>query len=72
VVNTGSINSILPGQAISSLSPSYAADYVTQMNATIEQPLKGNAALRITWLWAHGTNLDSSSTVGAYQVSVSY
>jgi len=58
VVNTGSINSILPGQAITSLAPNYAPDFVTQTNFTIEQPLKGNSALRLTWLWAHGTNLD--------------
>ena len=58
VVNSSTTTSILPGQTTINLQPNYAPDYVTQTNFTIEQPLKGNSALRVTWLWAHGTNLD--------------
>jgi hypothetical protein len=58
VVNTDSINSILPGQGFWALSPNYAPDYVTQTNVTVEQAFKGDSALRVTWLYTHGTNLD--------------
>lgn len=58
VVNTGTTESILPGQAEWTNSYAMPPDFVTQTNLTIEQPLKGNSALRLSWLWAHGTNLD--------------
>lgn len=58
VVNTSSINSIIPGFTMVTINPNAAPDYVTQVNATIEQPFKGNSALRLSWVWAHGTNLD--------------
>jgi hypothetical protein len=58
VVNSATTNSILPGFSLSNIDPHAAPDYVTQTNFTIEQPLKGNSALRLTWLWSHGTNLD--------------
>jgi hypothetical protein len=58
VVNSSTANSLLPGINIYSLNPIQPPDYVTQINGTIEQPLKGNSALRLTALWSHGTNLD--------------
>jgi hypothetical protein len=58
VVNSSSINSILPGFGLLNIDPNDSPDFVTQTNFTIEQPLKGNSALRLTWLWSHGTNLD--------------
>ena len=58
VVNSANTNAILPGVSLWSNSASMPPDYVTQMNFTVEQPLKGNAAFRATWLWSHGTNLD--------------
>jgi len=58
VVNSSTINAITPGVGGFYLQPNYAPDFVTQTNFTIEQPLKGNSALRLTWLWSHGTNLD--------------
>jgi len=58
VVNSSTIDSILPGVAPYTINPNYPPTYVTQANFTIEQPLKGNSALRLTWVWAHGTNLD--------------
>jgi hypothetical protein len=59
VVNSTAINAVLPGNfGVYSFDPDYAPDFVTQTNFTIEQPLKGNSVLRLTWLWSHGTNLD--------------
>jgi hypothetical protein len=58
VVNSSTVNSILPGVNLHTFTPDMAPDYVTDMNATIEQPLKGNSVLRLSWVWSHGTNLD--------------
>lgn len=58
VVNTNTTNSILPGIAITATSPDYAPYFATETSFTIEQPLKGNSALRASWIWTHGTNLD--------------
>ncbi|HEX4031621.1 MAG TPA: carboxypeptidase-like regulatory domain-containing protein [Terracidiphilus sp.] len=58
VVNTSSTNSILPGASPWVFAPNYAPTFVTEMNATVEQPLKGNSALRVSWTWAHAANLD--------------
>ena len=58
VVNSSTTNSILPGLTMTNIDPNVSPDYVTQTNFTLEQPLKGNSALRLTCLWAHGTNLD--------------
>jgi hypothetical protein len=58
IVNSTSITAIKPGVSGNFLQPDLAPDYVTQTNFTIEQPLKANSALRVTWLWSHGTNLD--------------
>ena len=58
VVNSSSINSILPGASPWVFAPNYAPTFVTEMNATVEQALKGNSALRVSWTWAHAANLD--------------
>lgn len=58
VVNTGSINSILPGISLFSVDPSYAPSYVSETNFTIEQPFKGHSVLRASYIWNHATNLD--------------
>jgi hypothetical protein len=57
-VNSSTATSIPPGIALFSLNPDQPPDFVTQVNFTVEQALKGNSALRLTWLWSHGTNLD--------------
>lgn len=61
VVNTASTNAILPGSALtpSAMDPDYAPDFVQEVNFTIEQPLKGNSALRLSYVYTHGTNLDT-------------
>jgi hypothetical protein len=58
VVNTTSANAILPGIGLFTLDPAQPPNFVTQVNFTIEQPLKGNSVLRLSYLWTHGTNLD--------------
>jgi hypothetical protein len=58
LVNTTSTTAILPGLGMTSITPDEAPDFATQVNFTIEQPLKGNSALRVSWLWTHGSNLD--------------
>lgn len=58
VVDTSTTNAILPGVILWALDPHYAPDNVTEVNATIEQSLKGHSALRVTWEWTHGKNLD--------------
>jgi hypothetical protein len=58
VVNSSTINAILPGFSLLNINPDDKPDFVTQTNFTVEQPIKGSSALRLTWLWSHGTNLD--------------
>jgi hypothetical protein len=58
VVNSASINSILPGSTLWTFAPNYAPTFVTEINLTVEQPLKGNSALRVSWAWTHAANLD--------------
>jgi len=59
VVNSTTPNAILPGNfSILSIDPDDKPDFVTQTNFTVEQPFKDHSALRLSWLWSHGTNLD--------------
>lgn len=58
VVDSGTDRSILPGISIYSIDPDLPPTYVSQTNFTIEQPLPANSALRISYLYTHGTNLD--------------
>jgi hypothetical protein len=60
VVNTNSTTAILPGSTAmdpSFLDPSDAPDFVTEANFTIEQPMKGNSALRVSWNFSHDSNV---------------
>jgi len=58
VVNSSTPNAILPGFGLLNIDPNSDPDFVTQTNFTVEQSIKGSSALRVTWLWSHGTNLD--------------
>lgn len=58
VVNSLATNSIVPGISQWFDSPDWPPSFVTEMNFTVEQPLKGNSALRVSWVWNHSTNLD--------------
>jgi hypothetical protein len=59
VVNSTTTTAILPGSGGQYyVSPNWAPTYVAETNFTIEQPLKGNSVLRVSWVWTHSTNLD--------------
>ena len=58
VVNSSSVNADLPGLTEGSFGAAAPPDFVTQTNFTIEQSFKDSSALRVSWLWTHGTNLD--------------
>ena len=58
VVNTNATNSILPGsKGDDAVSQNMPPAFDTEANFTIEQPLKGNSALRISWIFTHASNL---------------
>ncbi len=60
VVNTSSTTAILPGAptAFWSDSPDWRPTHVQQANITIEQPLPGRSALRVSWIYSESTDLD--------------
>jgi hypothetical protein len=57
-VNSSSTTSILPGFSNFSMNPKYPVDMATNVNFTIEQPLKWNSALRVSYVYSHGGKLD--------------
>ena len=64
VVNSSTANAIVPGfSTINALSPNYPPDVAQETSFTIEQPLKGNSALRLSWVWTHGSSLDQTYQV---------
>lgn len=76
IVNSNSTNSILPGVTLYSVSPNWKPVEVTQGNFTIEQPLPGRSALRVTYLYSHTANLDLQDNYnnpdGEFQYEISY
>ena len=58
VVNTNVTNAILPGGSLWSSSPNFKPIEVNELNFTIEQPLPGHSALRVTYIYTHSMNLD--------------
>lgn len=58
VVNSSTTTAILPGQVLNSINPKMPPDFVTDVNFTVEQPMKGHSVLRLSYVWTHGTNLD--------------
>ncbi len=60
VVNTSSTTAILPGGLnFFSDNPNFPPSTVTEANVTIEQPLKGNSALAVSWVGTFGSGLDT-------------
>jgi hypothetical protein len=72
VVNSASTNSILPGIALFSTSQNWPPAAVTETNFTVEQPLKGNSVLRVSWVWTHGTNLDTALDYNFHPTTYQY
>lgn len=68
IVNTSSTTAILPGGTNGEyFNPNYKPSAVTEVNTTLEQPLKWNSALRVSWVWTHGSYLDHGyAPNGAY------
>jgi hypothetical protein len=57
IVDTSSVNTLLPGIAVATLNSRYDPAHVKQANLTIEQPIK-DGVFRITYLFVHSTDLD--------------
>lgn len=60
VVDSTSTTAIRPGVGIQTINPDFPPNFVDQGNFTIEQPLPGNSALRLSYIYTHGTNLDQT------------
>ncbi len=61
VVDTNSINALLPGIAMSTtLNAEYAPARVDTANFTLEQPLADGSVFRVTYVFTHGENLDQN------------
>ena len=58
-VNTDSTNAIKPGLSIVSIDPVDPPTYVDEANFTIEQPLKWNSVLQVSYLYTHASNLNN-------------
>ena len=60
VVNSGNINSLLPGIGLTTLASHYPPAHVREANFTIEQPFRDGSVLRATYVFTHGSNLDQN------------
>jgi Carboxypeptidase regulatory-like domain len=61
IVDSSTTTAILPGIAGGApgyLDPDFKPDQVTEVDGTVEQSLKGNSVLRLSWVWTHGSYLD--------------
>lgn len=61
VVDSNSVTALLPGIATGTkLNPEYPPARVRTANMTLEQPFKDGSALRISYVYTHGENLDQN------------
>ncbi len=58
-IDTTSTTAIAPGLTNQSLAPDYAPTYVDEVDFTVEQPLKWNSALRLSYVYSRGGNLNN-------------
>ncbi len=58
-INSASTTAINPGLGIQSIDPDFPPTFVNEANFTIEQPMKWNSALRVSYIYTHGTNLSN-------------
>lgn len=59
VVNTTTPTAIAPGLSVTSLSPDYAPTYTDEADLTVEQPIKWNSAVRVSYVYTRGGNLNN-------------
>ena len=57
VVNTATTTALVPGGNNANLAVNFAPTFVDQANLTVEQPLKWNSVLRVSYVYAHAKNL---------------
>lgn len=60
VVDSTTSTAILPGFNLQTTNPDFPPNFVNQGNFTIEQPLPGNSALRISYVYTHAKNLNQT------------
>ena len=60
VVNTSSINAILPYGGLTAPDPHYPGAHVINYNLTVEQPLKDGSVVRASYVYVHGYDLDQN------------
>ncbi len=61
VVNTSSVNALLPGISLAeTLSSNYPPAHVRDANFTVEQPFHDGSVFRATYVFTHGSNLDQN------------
>jgi len=61
VVNSNSVNALLPGISLGeTLASNYPPAHVRDANMTIEQPFRDGSVFRITYVFTHGSNLDQN------------
>jgi hypothetical protein len=65
VTGVGTAGAILPGFGGTVFDPDHKPDMVSEADVTLEQELKNDSALRVSWVWSHGTNLDNGYHVNA-------
>ncbi len=58
VVATTGASALTPGQGFYGVDPHFKPETVDEVNATVEQKLPGNSALRVSWVYTRGSNLD--------------
>jgi hypothetical protein len=59
VVNSSTTTAIAPGLSVTSLSPDYAPTYTDEADLTLEQPIKWNSAVRLSYVYTRGGNLNN-------------
>ncbi len=61
MVNTNSVNALLPGISLGeTLDANYPPAHVREANFTIEQPFRDGSVFRVTYVFTHGYNLDQN------------
>ncbi|HEV2486051.1 MAG TPA: carboxypeptidase-like regulatory domain-containing protein [Terracidiphilus sp.] len=65
VVNSSTINAILPGVGELVNDPHFPPQINWEFNATVEQPLKPDSVLRVSYVWNRSENLDQQDKFNA-------